>query len=135
MTLYLLYLVGLFFALTPGVLFTFPVKGTYKIALAHAFLFGLLYYLIDEVSSMAEGFITLGLNKCKTGGYCKLGQVCVNGMCGTKKHYSNSTGTPVGMKRCPEGGFCDTRLQCAKKYCLDAQVSHMIPNPSPGFTP
>ena len=53
---FMLYLVGLFFVFTPGVLFTFPVKGIYKIALVHASLFGLAYYLTYMMLLMTEGF-------------------------------------------------------------------------------
>ena len=118
MTLYLLYLVGLFFALTPGVLFTITVKGTYKIALAHAFLFGLLYYLIDEVSSMTEGF-AINLRKCKNGGFCESGFKCFNGTCVRPKA---TKGGPK-MQKCSDGGFCSNRASCSKKFCVIPQIS------------
>ena len=121
MTLYLLYLVGLFFALTPGVLFTFPVKGTYKVALAHAFLFGLLYYLIDEASWMAEGFVTHGkLTKCPNGGVCLPGFRCGRGgLCVTPQRNS---GGPK-MQKCANGKFCGIKATCGKGVCTTPQIT------------
>jgi hypothetical protein len=132
---FLLYLVGLFFVFTPGVLFTFPVKGIYKIALVHASLFTLAYYLTYMMLSITEGFTT-ELKKCKNGGFCKAGYACSDNMCGLKK--SNET-NGEGMKQCPNGGFCNQNATCGEKLCLYPQISSppnpIVPPPNPIVPP
>jgi len=47
--------VGLFFALTPGVLLTLPVGNKFAVALAHGVVYVVIVYLLKSMDYM-EGF-------------------------------------------------------------------------------
>lgn len=52
-----LYLVALFFVLTPGILVTLPKKGSkYTVAVTHAAIFGAVYYFFGQFLRIREGF-------------------------------------------------------------------------------
>ena len=74
-----LYLMVLFFILTPGVLLTLPSKGSvYLVALVHAIVFGLVYKLTHKMvyRYFTEGFETERGQLCITDADCHEPRKC-----------------------------------------------------------
>lgn len=58
MYIFLLFLIILFIVLTPGVLVTFPKKGSKYTLVTHAAIVGVVYYFMaNSVRRMTEGFV------------------------------------------------------------------------------
>jgi hypothetical protein len=81
-----LYLVALFFVLTPGVLVTLPPKsGKLTVAVTHALVFAVVYQLTHKmVAEALEGFqnthyLPKGRN-CKSERQC-ISKKCINNIC------------------------------------------------------
>ena len=91
-----LYLMALFFVLTPGVLLTLPSKGSvYLIALVHAVVFGIVYKLTHKMvyRYFSEGFLS---NTCTTDMDCNRSMNCnktVDPSCDINARYVCSQGT------------------------------------------
>ena len=74
-----LYLMALFFVLTPGVLLTLPSKGSvYLIALVHAVVFGIVYKLTHKMvyRYFSEGFEANRGQLCITDADCHEPRKC-----------------------------------------------------------
>ena len=74
-----LYLMALFFVLTPGVLLTLPSKGSvYLVALVHAAVFGIVYKLTHKMvyRYFSEGFESMGRGSCNSDSDCPQSFLC-----------------------------------------------------------
>jgi len=79
-----LYLVALFFVLTPGVLVSLPPKGSkLVVAVTHAVVFAVVYMLTHRfVSQALEGF---GSTKLSKGAACVIDGNCTSNKCTSGK--------------------------------------------------
>jgi hypothetical protein len=93
-----LYLMTLFFVLTPGVLLTLPSKGSvYLVALVHAVVFGIVYKLTHKAvyRYFSEGFLN---NVCTIDSDCNRPIYCdktVDPSCDINAQYLCKQGTCV----------------------------------------
>jgi len=130
--LFTLYLLILFIVFTPRVLFTVPVKGTYMIALLHASIFGLVYYLTNTMVWNAEGFRTryetVKLRKCSTGKFCPVGSMCCpkkSGRCIALQ----TTRDSGNNQACDNGKYCPRTFDCIDGGCMRPQIKLSPPKP------
>ena len=126
------YLVTLFFIFTPRVLFTVPVKDVYIIALLHASIFGLVYYLTNTMVWNAEGFRTryetVQLRKCPTGKFCPVGSMCCpkkSGRCVALQTIKDSGKN----EKCDNGKYCPRTFDCFDGGCMRPQIKLSPPRP------
>jgi len=104
-----LYLVALFFVLTPGVLVSLPPKGSkLVVAVTHAVVFAVVYQLTNGIVSQAlEGFATSPL---PNGSACTKGNQCKSGRC--------SWSTTKCENKLPNGATCDNPGDCISMSCI-----------------
>jgi len=123
-----IYLIALFFVLTPGVLVSLPPKSSkLTVAVTHAIVFAVIYQLTNKMVSQAlEGFKGSGVpskkknnERCNSDGKAKDGgdSECQSGFCkaeGGKSGVKSLCSDIMGKngKHCRTNNHCKTGLKC-----------------------
>ena len=112
----ILYTIILFYCLSPGILFRFPKKGKYLIALTHSILFAVLFHFVRKWLYSAEGFQTQGIDE-----ECIYSSDCASNFCSSCVGSSCPNNTERGIclkkKDSPVGSTCVTHDNCSSNFC------------------
>ena len=112
----ILYTIVLFYFLSPGILFRFPKKGKYLIALTHSILFAVLFHFVRKWIYSPEGFQTQDL-----GQRCIKHDDCKSKFCSSCIGYDCSQNTVRGKclikKDVPDGDPCLNDTDCSSGWC------------------
>ena len=111
-----LYTIILFYCLSPGILFRFPKKGKYLIALIHSILFAVLFHFVRKLIYSPEGFQTQGIDE-----ECIYSSDCASNFCsscvGSSCPDNTERGVCLKKKDSPVGSTCVTHSNCSSNFC------------------
>ena len=128
----ILYTIVLFYCLTPGILFTFPKKGKYLIALTHSVLFAILF---DATRKWINNLLYEGFQTQNVGEACLRHDDCSSKFC-SGCDGSTCSGTKRGVclanSNLPVDAPCLNHDSCSTKFCSSCNGSDCSKNTSIG---